>query len=283
MSTFSRLLTTTPFRSVRVHDTALSEGERKLRNDENEKNPVGDDRGRDGDHDQRSGLDLVGDSRSGNQPARMGDGTAPGETENEVKNETESETQRMDFSATPTTGSVAHCYAGLRPDSRLAVDSEPDAVSSEQGSKVKVSARLSAPFMASGFVAPNSELLPSEQTKLLQEQPLIKLLPSEHLNTDQEQAAWLKGLLPLLEKGWWDVAANGKGFVIKQRWRDKGQQTQTYPRVSREHFETLRGMDYERARITISETIYGHVDDCIRIASKRERARCAAARLGVAH
>ena len=46
---------------------------------------MGDDRGRDGDHDQRSGLDLVGDSRSGNQPAWMGDGTAPGKTENEVK------------------------------------------------------------------------------------------------------------------------------------------------------------------------------------------------------
>ena len=209
-------------------------------------------------------------------------GVGAGTPETEVGNATETKPTRSDFPAGGGNRPLAAADADLRPGGRLAVGGGTDSVSSEQGSNVKVSARLSAPFMASGFAAPGSHVLPSEQVKSLTEQQLA-LLPSEQLSSDQEQAAWLKSLLPVLEKGWWDVAANGKGFVIKQRWRDKGQQTQTYPRVSREHFETLRGMNYERAKITISETIYGHLDDCIRIITKRERARCAAARLGVTY
>ena len=46
---------------------------------------MGDDRGRGSHYNQRSGLDTMGDPRSGDQPARMGDGTAPGETKDEVK------------------------------------------------------------------------------------------------------------------------------------------------------------------------------------------------------
>ena len=120
---------------------------------------MGDDRGRDGDHDQRSGLDLVGDSRSGNQPAWMGDGTAPGETKDEVKDETETETQRVDFPAAPTGGSVAHCYAGLRPDSRLAVGGEPDAV----GRHAVVRDRQPVPvFDSATFPVQESSSLPAE-------------------------------------------------------------------------------------------------------------------------
>lgn len=90
---------------------------------------MGDDRGRDGDHDQRSGLDTMGDSRSGNQSAGMGDGTAPGKTENEVKDEAKNETQRMDFPAAPAGRAMAGNDAGLRPDSRLAMDSGEDSLS----------------------------------------------------------------------------------------------------------------------------------------------------------
>lgn len=183
----------------------------------------------------------------------------------------------------------AHTGAPMAGDSGNLGDSvggrDLDAVSSEQESNAKVSARLSAPSYASGFSsapAPQSDgMRPSEQAKSMQSQDIAPL-PSEQSESNQEQAAWLKSLLPLLDKGWWDVAANGKGFVIKQRWRDNGQQTQTYPRVSREQFEALKGMDNERAKITIADTIFGHLDDCLKIASKRERARCAAARLGIA-
>jgi len=90
---------------------------------------MGDDRGRGSDHNQRSGLDLVGDSRSGDQSARMGDGTAPGEAENEVKSEAKTETQRVDFPAAPAGRAMAGNDAGLRPDSRLAMDSGEDSLS----------------------------------------------------------------------------------------------------------------------------------------------------------
>jgi hypothetical protein len=109
-----------------------------------------------------------------------------------------------------------------------------------------------------------------------------ELLTSEQL---EEAAEWLKSLLPKPSSGWWDVAANGKGFVIKQRWRVSGkQETQTYPRVSREQFLTLKGMSDEHAKDVITDTIAGHLDDIIAGAdrTKRDKARRAAAKLEIA-
>ena len=112
-------------------------------------------------------------------------------------------------------------------------------------------------------------LLPREQANPVQEQQ-VALLPSEQAKA---QADWLKSLLPTLSAGWWDVAANGKGFIIKQKWREGSKQiTQTYPRVSREQYETLQGSNY--ARFIAADIIAGHLDECrkSRDAAKRERA-----------
>lgn len=122
-------------------------------------------------------------------------------------------------------------------------------------------------------------VLPSEQAKLLE-----TLLPSEQSESDKRKAEWLKTLLPKLDSGWWDVAANGKGFIIKQKWREQKRQiTQTYPRVSREQFQTLKGSSY--AEQIISDRIGGHLDECgqHKLKATRERARCAAARLSTSH
>jgi len=109
------------------------------------------------------------------------------------------------------------------------------------------------------------------------------LLTSEHI---EEAEKWLWSLLPKPSNGWWDVAANGKGFVIKQRWRvSKKQETQPYPRISREQYLTLRGMSDENAKDAITDTVAGHLDDVIagRDRSKRDKARCAAARLNITY
>ncbi len=100
---------------------------------------------------------------------------------------------------------------------------------------------------------------------------------------EKQDADWLKSLLPSLCGGWWDVAANGKGFIIKQRWRECGQQTQTYPRVSREQYFTLKEKDLERAKEIIEDRIVGHIEECLASpkAERRNRAGCAAQRLGI--
>jgi hypothetical protein len=131
--------------------------------------------------------------------------------------------------------------------------------------------------------------LTSEQSPLLTSERKAEwnqpdgLLTSEQL---EEAAKWLWSLLPKPSNGWWDAAASGKGFIIKQRWRvSKKQETQTYPRISREQFLTLRGMSDEKAKEAIADTIAGHLDDIIatdRDRGRREKARRAAARLNVA-
>jgi hypothetical protein len=103
----------------------------------------------------------------------------------------------------------------------------------------------------------------------------------------EEAEKWLASLLPKPSSGWWDVAASGKGFVVKQRWRvSRKQETQTYPRVSREQFFTLKGMSDERAKETIADTIAGHLDDIIatdRDRARRDKARRAAEKLHIAY
>jgi hypothetical protein len=103
----------------------------------------------------------------------------------------------------------------------------------------------------------------------------------------EEAEKWLRSLLPKPSSGWWDVAANGKGFVIKQRWRvSKKQETQPYPRISREQFLTLKGMSDENAKDAIRDAVAGHLDEVVADPKsdrgKRDKARRAAARLNIA-
>jgi hypothetical protein len=171
---------------------------------------------------------------------------------------------------------VAGSDAELRPGGGFDADS---ALPSEQvGSRQSASIREPLPSDAFAGNLP----LPSEQVKVLETQsdsPLTR-------EREKQDEGWLKSLLPSLSHGWWDVAKNGKGFVIKQRWRNKGQQTQTYKRVSREQFVTLQGKEIEDAKSLIEDRIIGHIEECLGDAKKperRARAGCAAERLGLKH
>jgi hypothetical protein len=104
---------------------ALSNREEELRNGENKKTFVADDRGRGSDHDQRSGLDTVGDSRSGVEPKNV----APRPAQVEVENAAEIKTERGDFPAGSGGWPVASADADLRPDGRLAVGGGEDLLS----------------------------------------------------------------------------------------------------------------------------------------------------------
>lgn len=126
-----------------------------------------------------------------------------------------------------------------------------------------------------------AEVLPREQPNQQWEQGLNSLLPSEQ-ETEEQQEQFLKSLLPTLSSGWWDVAANGAGFIIKQKWREqKKQLTQPYKRLSREQYESLKGSKY--ATQTIADRIAGHLDECLADPDRCERARSAAARLSIEH
>jgi hypothetical protein len=124
-------------------------------------------------------------------------------------------------------------------------------------------------------------VLPSEHSNLLKTLP-DRVLPSEQLQTEKEQADWLKSLLPKLTAGWWDVAANGKGFIIKQKWREhKKQLTQPYKRVGREQFDGLKEQEVTYAKQILFDKLWEHLDGCREHKTKatRDRARSAAERL----
>jgi hypothetical protein len=127
-----------------------------------------------------------------------------------------------------------------------------------------------------------SNLLTSEQNDRTQ----VLWTETDGLFTSEqmeEAADWLNSLLPKLSAGWWEVTPNGKGFVIKQRWRvSRKQETQPYPRMSREQFLTLKGIDHGKAEHILADRILGHLNDCFADRGKRDKARCAAARIGAA-
>jgi len=139
---------------------------------------------------------------------------------------------------------------------------------------------------------PNETLLPREQEKapekvLTREQGIsLKTLQDsgfdiETAKSRKEHEELLKSLLPALSVGWWDVAANGHGFIVKQKWRERTKQiTQPYPRVSRANFKFLREQTNEDAKQQLKDYVEGHIEDCLADRTKRGRAQSAATRLG---
>lgn len=94
---------------------------------------------------------------------------------------------------------------------------------------------------------------------------------------------WLKSICPPVageQSGWWDAEANGKGFKLKFRWRAKGQQTLTLPRISREMFDTLK--EQYDAKWYLADWIAGALDD-LADGQRADKARTVAARLGFTH
>lgn len=128
---------------------------------------------------------------------------------------------------------------------------------------------------------PPQKVLTREQVNLLE-----KLQDSgfdvETAQSRKEHEDLLKSLLPTLSVGWWDVAANGHGFIVKQKWRERTKQiTQPYPRVSRANFLFLKEQTNAEAKQQLRDYIEGHLEDCLADRSKRGRAQSAATRLGI--
>jgi hypothetical protein len=71
--------------------------------------------------------------------------------------------------------------------------------------------------------------------------------------------------------------------VLKFRWRGAGDQiqTQTFPRVSRRQFQTLKEVKHGEAQRIIRERVAGHLDALILDPARRGKARLAAQRLGI--
>lgn len=158
----------------------------------------------------------------------MGDGIAPGEIKDEVKDETEDQTQRMDFSAASTGGSVAHRYAGLRPDSRLAMDSEPDAVSSEQQmpqTTASVRNTSNAMFVADGICREN-------------QMPQMPVAASNATNATMESIEDVDFSVVVFAQptGWgklWRIERNGNYFIYRLRFVDSKDTPKEYRRITR--------------------------------------------------
>ena len=127
-------------------------------------------------------------------------------------------------------------------------------------------------------------LLPREQKPQVPKNKAVtktRSLGSKSVKSDAKKTAeFLKDLLPAPSDGWWDVAANGKGFLIRFRWRETGAQpTLNFPRISREQALILQGSSY--AKQLMEDHLYGHLDELNRDIKRRERAGRVAAWLSL--
>lgn len=97
-----------------------------------------------------------------------------------------------------------------------------------------------------------------------------------------EQASqWLKTILPEALSGWWDVYQKDNGFAVKFRWRDRGRQTLTFPRISHQHLQDLsRSAPAEIGRI-MRERISASLRRFLIDPGKRDKAILVAQKLGI--
>jgi hypothetical protein len=105
-------------------------------------------------------------------------------------------------------------------------------------------------------------------------------LPGEQAAGEQD-SQWVKSILPDPLDGWWDVRSSGEGFSIKFRWRGPNQQSLTFPRLTGEQFNTLRGNSHDQARNILSEQITGHLRAFSLDPGKLDKAQLVARKLGI--
>lgn len=96
-----------------------------------------------------------------------------------------------------------------------------------------------------------------------------------------QAAEWLKGVLPKSQTGWWEVAARGRGFTVKFRWRDPERQTLIFPQITGQQFDILRKSDYAEAVRITGEQIALHLRGLSLDPAKRDKALLAAQKLGI--
>jgi hypothetical protein len=97
----------------------------------------------------------------------------------------------------------------------------------------------------------------------------------------EQDSQWMKSILPDPLDGWWDVRSSGEGFSIKFRWRGPNQQSLTFPRLTGEQFDILRGSSLDQARNILSEQIAGHLRALSLDPGKLDKALFVAGKLGI--
>jgi hypothetical protein len=105
-------------------------------------------------------------------------------------------------------------------------------------------------------------------------------LPSEQAAGEQD-SQWVKSILPDPLDGWWDVRSSGEVFSIKFRWRGPNQQSLTFPRLTGEQFNTLRGSSLDQARHILGEQITEHLRALFLDPGKLDKAQFVARKLGI--
>lgn len=97
-----------------------------------------------------------------------------------------------------------------------------------------------------------------------------------------EQASqWLKTVLPEASGGWWDVYQKDNGFAVKFRWRDRGRQTLTFPRISHQDLQALRRNAPDETGRVMRERISASLRRFLIDLGKRDRALLVAQKLGI--
>ena len=97
----------------------------------------------------------------------------------------------------------------------------------------------------------------------------------------QLDSLWLKSVLPEASSGWWDVYQKDNGFAVKFRWRDRGRQTLTFPQISYQHLQALRGSATDETRRIMRERISASLRRFLIDPDKRDKALIVARKLEI--
>ncbi|MCI0665024.1 MAG: hypothetical protein L0220_28510, partial [Acidobacteria bacterium] len=107
--------------------------------------------------------------------------------------------------------------------------------------------------ISSSAAPPLSHSRMSENSKLTNSTP--DDAPPVDEPVDRLVSQWLKSLLPEVSGGWWDVYPKDNGFAVKFRWRDRGRQTLSFPRISKRELQDLRKCSSDESRKIMRERI----------------------------
>ncbi len=97
----------------------------------------------------------------------------------------------------------------------------------------------------------------------------------------EQTSQWLKTVLPEASGGWWDVYQKDNGFAVKFRWRDRGRQTLTFPRISHQDLQALRRSATDEIGRIMRERISASLRRFLIDPGKRDKAILVAQKLGI--
>ena len=100
-------------------------------------------------------------------------------------------------------------------------------------------------------------------------------------SSGEQASQWLKTVLPEASGGWWDVYQKDNGFAVKFRWRDRGRQTLTFPRISHQHLQALKQSAPDETGRIMRERISDSLRRFLIDPDKRDKALLVARKLGI--